>query len=57
MKNKSVKCIQAVRGQFTEGKTYPVNNEYEDTVVVNDDSGSFHHLKLKGEFFKENFSL
>lgn len=50
-----IKCISAVRGQFTEGKDYKVDTEYETHIVVNDDSGSFHHLSKGGEFLAGHF--
>ncbi|MOA58247.1 hypothetical protein D3C78_1826050 [compost metagenome] len=54
---KEIKCKVTVKGQFTEGKTYPVDAEYDTHVIVRDDSGSFHHLTKIGEFLIENFSL
>ncbi|MNW41744.1 hypothetical protein D3C74_188930 [compost metagenome] len=52
-----ITCKQTVKGQFTEGKTYKVDTEYDTHIIVNDDSGSFHHLKKDGEFLADNFSL
>lgn len=52
-----ITCKQAVRGQFTQGKSYPVDTDYGTHVIVRDDSGSFHHIKKTGEFMAENFRL
>lgn len=55
MSKNSITCTQSSRGQFTEGKSYKIDTRYDAWLVVNDDSGSFHHLNTNGEFFKEHF--
>ncbi len=54
---KEIECKQSVPGQFTEGKTYQVDTEYETHIIVRDDSGSFHHLRKDGTYLAQSFNL
>jgi hypothetical protein len=47
---KTIKAIGTAPGQFTEGKSYKVDDEYNTHFVLIDDSGSWHHVRKDGAY-------
>lgn len=52
---KQMTAIGTAPGQFTEGKSYKVDNDYSTHTVLIDDAGNFHHVRKGGEFMARVF--
>lgn len=55
---KTIVC-KVGNGNFTVGKTYKVDSQYDNIIVVEDDTFAktmmMHHLKTDGDYFKKHF--
>ncbi|WP_426447636.1 hypothetical protein ACP26L_25790 [Paenibacillus sp. S-38] len=54
---KAVSCKATAKPFFLQGKSYPVDEQYDKVLVLIDEKGNYHHVNTDGEYFADHLRL